>query len=143
MVGLKVCDFIKNSFFIEHLWWLLLKRSYWTPHPWFCIFMNVYEIFWMFMKLGFLKSHWFHIFLVSKDGLLGILFEAKTKVFSVELYWKCLLHLLPRRNLVNNKKTIKKWRSYLSNLSITSLFAPLDVHYNNILNSDVQKQYQI
>ena len=32
--------------------------------------------------------------------------------------------------------------SYLSNLSITRLFAPLDVHYNNILNSDAQKQYQ-
>ena len=61
---LKVCNFIrkrlhqrcflvvnivkifKNIFFIEHLWWLLLKMSYWTPPRSFFLFK------WMFMKFS-------------------------------------------------------------------------------------------
>ena len=35
--------FLRTAFFIEHLWWLLLKRGHWTPPQRFCILMNIYE----------------------------------------------------------------------------------------------------
>ena len=31
----------RNSFFIDHPWWLLLKRSSWTPPQVFYVLMNV------------------------------------------------------------------------------------------------------
>ena len=42
------CEIFRNSFFIDHLchlWWLLLKKSYWNPSQGFHILMNVYEFF--------------------------------------------------------------------------------------------------
>ena len=35
---------------------------------------------------------------------------SQTNIFSLEVYWKCLLHLLSWRNLVNNKNTYKKFQ---------------------------------
>ena len=32
-----ILQILKNNFFIEHLWWLLLKMSFWTPPQGFFI----------------------------------------------------------------------------------------------------------
>ena len=44
-VTCEYCKTFKNSFFIEHLWWLLLKRGYWTLPKGFCILRNVNGFF--------------------------------------------------------------------------------------------------
>ena len=48
----EYCKIFKNSFFIEHLWWLLLKRSYSASPQEFCILRNVYQFF----KFSYLAS---------------------------------------------------------------------------------------
>ena len=41
--------------------------------------------------------------------------SAKTKVFSLELYWKCLLYLFPWKNLISNKNALKNYSFNLAN----------------------------
>ena len=40
----------------------------------------------------------------------------------------------------NNKNTLKNMQVSKATSSIRRLFALLDIHYNNILNTEVQKQ---
>ena len=68
--GLEVCNFIKKRLqhrgfpvkmanlrtALEHLWWLLLKRSYITPPEKFCIWRNGYE-FSKFSNLASLSQY--------------------------------------------------------------------------------------
>ena len=71
----EYCEIFKNGFFKEHLWWLLLKRSYWTPPQGFCILMNVYEFF-RFSTLGSISQYgntsWamhFHLYMTQLAGM--------------------------------------------------------------------------
>ena len=53
--------------------------------------------------------------LFGQPVFCSIFILSKNKGFGLELYWKCLFHLLSWRNLVNNKNTLKKCRFQLSN----------------------------
>ena len=50
------------------------------------------------------------IFRLGRLGFYLIFILKKTKVFVLELYWKCFFHLLLWRNLVNSKNTRKNFR---------------------------------
>ena len=41
----NIAKFLRTAFCIKQIWWLLLKRSYWTPPQGFCVLMNIYECF--------------------------------------------------------------------------------------------------
>ena len=115
VVGLKICNFIRKRLhhrcflvvniakflrtaFIEHLWWLLLKMSYWTPPQGF------FKFKWMFMNFSnfllwevypsmvidgqyiFITYLWISLQLKNLQHLKHEIFNIMKEIFKLEVY---------------------------------------------------------
>ena len=96
------------------------------------------------------------IFLIWAAWILFNFYLKQKQIFSKEFNWKWVLHFLPCRNLMYIFKIKCVWnkQTFFWNVTkihqetqvskatsiIRRLFASLDLHYNDNLNTEVQKQ---
>ena len=132
-----------------HLDWTTLVHLHLTLLRFFPICNNIFPFIVQCRFFYFWNRPWHsleftrilnHIPHLSNLFLLRFWFLSypQTKIFSLEVYWKCFLHPLPWKNHKNTLKT----QVSTETSSISRLFSSLDKHYSNILNTDVQKQIE-